>query len=209
MSRAAPWIDVSRTLSPAAPVWPGDPPVEREHVARIRSGDASNVSRFCLSSHAGTHVDAPRHFLDDGAGVDALDVNVLCGPCRVLDLSHATGHIAARDLDAPGEVRLLIKTVNSLRDWDRFHDDYTALAPDVAEAMARAGVWLVGVDGPSVEAFHQGDFPVHHLLLGAGIILVENLDLRGITPGRYDMVCAPLKWADADGAPARVFLRRL
>jgi len=210
--RAEGWRDVTRTVAPGMPVWPGDPQVEEQAVARIAEGSASNVTLFRLSSHTGTHVDPPKHFLDGGGGVDALDLDALCGPCRVVDVSGARGHITAEDLSELTEAcepRILLRTANSSRPADVFHEDYTALTPDAAEWLVRAGVRLVGVDGPSVEGFEGEGFPVHHTLLGAGVVLVEGLDLEGVKPGPYELVCAPVKWKDADGAPARVLLRTL
>lgn len=204
------WIDVTRSISPGMPVWPGDPPVEERPVARMADGAPSNVTRFLLGSHTGTHVDPPLHMEPGGAPADALDPEVLCGPCRLVDLSAATGPITAADLDtahADGATRLLIRTRNSSLSADAFHEDFTALTPDAAEWLVRRGVALVGVDGPSVEAYGSEDFAVHHTLLRAGVVLVEGLCLRHAPPGAYEMVCAPLKWVGSDGAPARVFLK--
>ena len=205
------WIDVTRTIAPGMPVWPGDPPVEEQPIARLADGSPSNVTRFLLGSHTGTHVDPPIHMEPDGATADTLDLEVLCGPCRLLDVSDAAGHITASDLEAAGAAgasRLLIRTRNAARPDDLFHEDFTALSLDAAEWLVRNGVRLVGVDGPSVEAFGTEDFAVHHALLRAGVIVVEGLLLRGVEPGRYEMACAPLKWRDSDGVPARVLLRR-
>jgi arylformamidase len=206
------WKDISRTTHAGMPVWPGDPPVTVRPIARIgEGGAASNVSLWSCSSHAGTHVDPPLHFVPGGPGADALDLAVLCGPCRVLDFSGADGHITARMLEdgAGNDERILLKTRNSTRPHDVFHEDYIAITPDAARWLLDHGVRLIGTDGPSIEAFDSMDFAVHHTLLENAVVVVENLSLSDIAPGRYEMVCASLKWKDADGAPARVLLRNL
>lgn len=206
------WLDVTRVIAPAMPVWPGDPPVEEEPLGRIAEGSGSNVTRFLLGSHTGTHIDPPLHTEPGGRSADLLDLDTLCGPCFLLNLSAASGHIAAADLVAAGAAgsrRILIRTRNSDRDADVFHEDFTALTLDAAEWLVANGVRLVGVDGPSVEAFGSEGLPVHHTILGAGIVAVEGLDLCNVPAGPYEMVCAPLKWRGADGAPARVLLRAM
>jgi arylformamidase len=210
----SPWIDVTRAITPGMPVWPGDPPVEEQPLARVEQGAVSNVTRFMLGSHTGTHVDPPKHLEPGGDPVDALDLETLCGPCRLLDLADAMGHITAADLESSdnfepaGETRLLLRTRNASHASDLFDEGFIAITEDAAGWLVRQGVRLVGIDGPSIEAFNTNDFAVHHTLLQAGVIIIEGLELGGLEEGRYDMVCAPLKWRDADGAPARVLLRR-
>jgi arylformamidase len=206
------WKDVSRAMRAGMPVWPGDPPVAVRPVARIgEDGASSNVSLWSFSSHAGTHVDPPLHFVPGAPGADALDLGVLCGPCRVMDLSSEDGHITARLLEggAGDDERILLKTRNSARPRDAFHEDFTAITPDAARWLVDHGVRLIGTDGPSIEAFGSEDFAVHHTLLENAVVVVEGLALADVAPGRYEMICAPLKWKDADGAPARVLLRTL
>jgi arylformamidase len=207
------WRDITRESYPGMPVWPGDPPVAVRPIARIGvDGAASNVSEWSMTSHAGTHVDPPLHFVPDGPGADQLDLAILCGPCRVLDLSDAEGHVTGEMLERAGgwgEARILLKTRNSALAHETFDEDFTAITPEAAAWLVAHGGLLIGIDGPSIEAFGVEDFPVHHLLLGAGVIVVEGLALADIAPGRYEMVCAPLRWRDADGAPARVLLREI
>jgi arylformamidase len=209
----AEWLDISQEMALGMPVWPGDPALSVRPIARIGEGGAvSNVSEWSFSSHAGTHVDPPLHFVPGGPGVDRLNVNLLCGPCRVLDLSAVEGHIPAAALEEAGgwgEARLLLKTRNSARQDGTFHEDFTAITPEAAAWLVAHGVRLIGTDGPSIEAFDTLDFSVHHTLLENGVIVVEGLALAEVAAGRYEMACAPLKWKDADGAPARVLLRAL
>jgi arylformamidase len=206
-----PWIDITRPIYPGMPVWPGDPPIVEEPVSRIADGDSSNVTRFLLGSHTGTHIDAPRHFEPSGACIDALNPDALMGPCLVLDLASGQEHIARADLERIVNVpveRLLIRTRNSFAEPTVFHKDFVALLPDAAGWIVEQGIRLIGVDGPSVEEYGSSDFPVHHALLRAGVVIVEVLDLSRVAAGDYDLFCAPLKWAGADGAPARAFLRK-
>jgi arylformamidase len=197
--------DVTLPVSPTLARWPGDPPVEAAHL-----GGEIRVSRWTLGSHAGTHVDAPTHFSAGDATVDTLDPAVLIGPCRVFDLP-AVDRITADTLAAlpwRGMARVLFRTRNS-RQWVDdpavFDDTFVGLSLDAAEALVAGGVRLIGVDGLSVEPF-GGDGSVHRCLLGAGVVLVEGLALAAVPAGDYTLLCAPLKLAGADGAPARVFV---
>lgn len=205
-----PWIDITRPLYPGMPVWPGDHAVEEHPSARISAGDGYNLSCWVLSNHVGTHVDPPLHFIANGAPVTGMDLEVLCGPCRVLDLMHLTSHVTKSDLVRPGIAsRLLLKTRNSLADASVFHDDFLALSVEAARCLVDAGVRLIGVDGPSIEPYHSAEHPVHEAILGAGIAVIEGLDLSSVVAGDYELVCAPLPWRNGDGSPCRVLLRHL
>ena len=203
--------DVTRPISPALPIYPGDPAIDIAPVAQLAWGDAANVSRVTLSSHTGTHLDAPRHFFATGSSIDALDLHVLIGPAQVYALPcHA--HITVEDLqhlDLAGSERVLFKTRNSnLWDSPDFHTDYVALTAPAARFLVDHGVRLVGVDYLSVDAYERQDFPVHRTLLGADVVILEGLDLRAVPPGPYEICALPLLLEDGDGAPARVILRR-
>ena len=202
--------DITRPLSPGLPVYPGDPAVRVEPVTQIRQGDGVNVSRLTLSSHCGTHIDAPRHFFDDDIAVDGLQLDVLIGPARVIQVD-VTTHITASDL-APlqeGDVcRVLLKTTNSGLWHDaHFRTDYLALTESAAQWLVQQGVRLVGIDYLSVDAYECKDFPVHRTLLGAGVVILEGLDLGAVIPGDYELMALPLLLQDGDGAPARAVLR--
>jgi arylformamidase len=206
------WRDVTRRIRPGMPVWPGDPPVQMEQALGISRGDAANVTRWHLGAHTGTHVDAPLHFIAGAGSVGSMSLQDLCGEALVVDLSHVKGHISARDLDSvipSGTRRILLRTANSDAEPDAFHEDFVALTPDAATWAVVRGIRAIGVDGPSIEAFRTTDYAVHRTILGARIAVIEGLDLAGVDPGRYEMVCAPLYLAEAEGAPARVFLRGL
>ena len=202
--------DVSVPLSPTLVCYPGDPPVEITPVAQLARGDAANVSRVTLSSHSGTHLDAPRHFFAHGTTVDALDLEVLLGPVRVQAITSST-HITADDLRSlhlEGTRRVLFKTTNgALWDLPGFRTNYVALTASAAHLLVDLGVQLVGIDYLSIDAFAPQDFPVHRILLGAQVLILEGLDLRAVPPGEYELVVLPLLLQNGDGAPARVILR--
>jgi arylformamidase len=190
-------IDVSVPVRPGMVTYPGDPEVRLERVSSIAEGAVANLSRLDLGVHSGTHVDAPLHFLDGAAGVEALPLDVLVGPCVVVD---------GLDVSAvpAGTERVLFKTENG-RLWERdeFAEDFVSLDGAAARALVAAGVRLVGIDYLSI-----GDEEAHHVLLEASVVAVEGLDLRAAEPGEYRLVCAPLKLVGSDGAPARVLLLR-
>jgi arylformamidase len=204
-------IDVSVPLDAALATYPNNTPFTLEAVKRIARGESSNVSTLHMSAHTGTHVDAPRHFFDDGPAIEALPLELLIGRTRVIEVT-SRGGIAAEDLsrlDLTEDVRLLIKTHNS-RLWGspEFHADYVGVTESAARHLVDHGIKVLGVDYLSVEQFRTPGAPAHHLLLGAGTIVIEGLNLLNVDPGVYEMICLPLRIVGADGAPARVVLRR-
>jgi arylformamidase len=188
------------------PIYEGNPGVSIELAQSLVNGDPANVSRVELGAHTGTHVDAPRHFFADGAGVDQLPLEQFIGPSTVVDATAATEAIDAHFINGlglrPGTERVLLKTRNSrLWERDRFTKDFVRLDGSGAVALVRNGTRLVGIDYLSV-----GDRDAHLQLLGQGVSVVEGLNLREVEPGSYFVVCLPLKIEDCDGAPARVLL---
>jgi arylformamidase len=202
--------DVSVPLRPGMPTYAGEPGPQLEHLKQISRGDSANVTALSLGSHTGTHVDAPHHFLDGRSTVEAMPLEALVGPARVIELTDQH-HITAADLEAAsipsGTTRLLLKTPHS-RFWndDEFHTDFVGLTRDAAEWLVVRGFVLVGIDYLSIERFRSPEHPVHKILLAANVVIVEGLDLRSVTTDEYMMACAPLKVVGADGAPARVLL---
>jgi arylformamidase len=204
--------DITVPLRSGGVVYPGNPPISITPQQAISQGAGANVSRLDLGSHSGTHVDAPKHFFDDGAGVDALALDVLMGPARLIVFSDTLTSIGEADLrahDLKGVTRLLMRTRNSA--WlasgtTEFHPDYTYLAPDGAVYLADLGIKLVGVDYLSVEQFHSGHHRTHRTLLQRGIVIVEGLLLSEPPAGDYELRCLPLRLAGLDGAPARAVL---
>lgn len=205
------FIDVSVPLDANLPLYPGNTPFSIEAIKRMARGDSSNVSSLHLSAHAGTHVDAPNHVLDGAAASESLPIELLIGRTRVIEITTRTG-IGRDELagyDFSEDLRLLIKTANS-RLWASpdFHKDYVGVTEAGARYLVERGIKVVGVDYLSVEEFKKPGAPAHRTLLGAGVIVIEGLNLLDVEPGIYEMFCLPLRVIGSDGAPARVVLRR-
>ena len=199
--------------------WPGQPATEVTPLSRVAEGAGANVSWVQLSSHAGTHVDANWHFIDDGSKLLEIPVERWCGPAYVAHIPDEVDQISAADLESAGipegTERLLLRTRNSRvwDDWDGasyvpFREDYVGVLPDAARWLVEHGVRLVGTDSLSVGTFGPQNRDPHLTLLGNDVLVIELLDLSRIEPGPYELVCPPLKLAEGDGAPARVLLVR-
>ena len=204
--------DISLTISPALPIWPGDPALELDQIASMDKGAQANVTRMSSAVHIGTHVDAPHHFLNDGRTVESLPLDVLTGPCYVTQLPDGIEAITSEVLDRTeitSEMkRVLFGTRNShlwARGESKFQTDFVAITEDGAEWLVERGVQLVGVDYISVAPYGDS-VPTHTVLLKAGVVIVEGLNLAQVTRGFYDLYCLPLKIANSDGAPARAIL---
>ncbi len=210
---SAPLLDVSVSLGEQTTVWPGDPPFNRQPVCTLDK-DGCAVTGLSLSTHTGTHLDAPRHFFKDGAPIDHLPTDLMVGPCSVIEVA-SEGLIEAADLrveelvGVAGIERLLFKTRNSRRRWmeEPFDPAFVALSPDAARDLVGLGVRLVGIDALSIGRPDEAGMEVHRILLGAGVWILEAVDLSRIRPGAYEVHCLPLKIQGGDGAPARVLLR--
>ena len=207
--------DISLTISPNLPIWPGDPALELEQIESMDKGAHANVTRLSAAVHLGTHVDAPHHFLNDGRTVDNLPLDVLTGPCYVTQLPDGIEAITAEVLDRTeitSEMkRVLFGTRNShlwAKGITEFQTDFVAITDDGAEWLVDRGVQLVGVDYLSVAPYGDS-VPTHTILLKAGVVIVEGLNLSKIVRGFYDLYCLPLKIAGSDGAPARAILIQL
>jgi arylformamidase len=202
--------DVSLPISSDGLVFPGDPEIHVSAHLSLARGDPANVSALALGSHTGTHIDAPRHFLRDGAPVDAIPLERLIGPALVLDIPRdviAIGATQLRSRDLQGIRRVLFRTRNSpLLENPQFTPEYAALALDGAEYLLRRGVELVGIDYLSIERFGSEDHPVHRMLLQREVVIVEGLALSQVPEGRYQFICLPLRLSGLDGAPARAVL---
>jgi len=203
--------DITLTITPQSIVWPGDPPVIMERTSSIASGDNSNVSHIKMSCHTGTHVDAPDHFLNNGKTVEALSLDLLVGRAYVLhlpDVNLITASVLMQADIPPRTRRLLFKTRNS-EYWEKgsseFHTDFVGLSVDAAELLVDRNVKLVGIDYLSIAPYKMGT-PVHTILLNAGMVVIEGLDLSQVSQGRYTLHCLPLKLGGADGAPTRAIL---
>ena len=204
--------DISLALTPRLPRWPGDPDIVLTPYQSLAAGDNSNNTHLACSVHSGTHIDAPAHFIDDGAGVEQIALDVLVGQALVAEIPGVARitpeHLEA--LDLPAETRrLLLKTDNSAY-WSNpeheFRKDFTALTAEAAKWVVARGIQLIGVDYLSVQLFDDPSPLTHRVLLEAGAVVLEGLDLRPVSQGSYQLVCLPLKINGSDGAPARAVL---
>jgi arylformamidase len=204
------WIDISVPIRPGMVVFEGESPVVIERIDSLAGGGICNLSTASLGLHSGTHIDAPVHFIEGGGGIETVDLDACCGPCVVVDAMSCAGHLTARDIDElvpRGAERVLFRTSNgSLWERDVFSREYIALTVEAAKELVQRRVRLVGIDYLSVAPFEEAA-PVHLALLEAGIVILEGLDLRAVTPGAYELFCLPLLIPGSDGAPARALLR--
>lgn len=204
--------DISLNLSTDTVRWVVAPPLEVHERRRMSRGDDVNATALTVSVHAGTHLDAPFHFLPDGAGIDALPLERFIGPALVHQVDDADRYITEAHVNAiplDGVTRVLFKTRNSAllkrRDYE---PNFVAFSVDAARALVARGLQLVGLDYLSV-AHADEQVPVHRAFLDHGVILLEGVDLSEIVPGRYELICFPLRLRGLDGAPCRAVLRDL
>ena len=205
------WLDISVPVQDGIATFPGDPTYRRELHASMADGAICNVSRVDLGAHTGTHIDAPRHFIDGAATIEDTPLDAVIGPAWVVDARHLAATITAADVGRlaipDGETRLLFRTPNSeLWSLPHFSPDFIGFGEDAAEALVARGVRLVAIDYLSIAPY--GDpIATHQAFLGAGVVVLEGVDLRRIEPGPYELLAAPVRWVGADGAPVRALLR--
>lgn len=205
------WIDISVPIKSGMVHWPDNPEVKVGKMLDMERGDVCNVSTLSLGSHTGTHMDAPLHFIRNGRSLDQMPFEATIGPCRVIEIKHreaVTAEEIASQRFKAGE-RILFKTRNSKSAWktDEFDEDFVYISKEAAALLAKAKVMTVGIDYLSVGGFKKDGVETHHALLGAGIWVIEGLNLARIKPGRYELCCLPIKVLKSDGAPARALLR--
>jgi len=205
------FIDVSVPLHNGMVHWPGDAPFSRIQTLHLAKGDECNLSQISSSAHIGTHMDAPRHFLKGGHGIETMPVDATIGPARVIAI-HDPDLIRMAELEPHqlkrGE-RVLFKTRNSSHVWktSEFQKKFVHIPQDTARYLGKCGLQTVGVDYLSVGGFETDSAETHQALLEAGIWIIEGLNLEHVEPGNYELICLPLKLVGSDGAPARAVLR--
>jgi arylformamidase len=204
--------DITVPVRSGMPVYEGDPGVEIKAWSALANGNSSNVSVLSFGAHTGTHVDAPAHFIEGARRIDALSLETLIGPARVIRvpdevLEIDAGFLAKCDLE--NVERVLFHTRNSNFWSEGFRKDFTHLSPEAAEKLVGLGVKLVGTDYLSIEKFHSGHHLTHLALLSNNVVIVEGLNLKDIEAGDYELICLPLRIAEGagDGSPARAILR--
>ncbi|MHB8231905.1 MAG: cyclase family protein [bacterium] len=207
------FIDISMDIEDGMLHWPTDPGVAIRQFSNIKNGDSANNSEITFGTHTGTHIDAPRHFIEGGIGIDKINLDLLIGPCRVIEVNNNIKTIS-KDFLEPLDIikgeRLLFKTKNSL--WinnkdKNFHEDYVYVSADGARYLVEKDVILVGVDYLSVEGYHIGH-DTHNVLLSSNVVVIEGLNLFNVGEGKYRLIALPIKIKNSDGAPSRVLLEK-
>ncbi len=207
------WIDISIGLHDGMVHWPDNPPVQISFVLAIEKGHASNVSKISMGAHTGTHIDAPLHFIQDGQSIDNMPLSATIGRARVIEIQD-TESIKVAELEhhriQMGE-RILFKTINSTHylQTDEFEKKYVFISKEAAEYLVKVRVQTVGVDYLSVGGYFKDGPETHRALLGAGIWIIEGLNLNPVTAGEYELICLPLKLTGGEGAPARAILKKV
>lgn len=200
-------IDISLPLDGKTIVYPGNPKVS----IKKHKGQISVYSEITFGSHTGTHLDAPRHVFKNAPGVDKIDLKKMIGDCRVLGMTHIKESIKVNDLKKAkikkGE-RILVKTNNSIRGFEKFRGNYIYLDGDAAEYLAKKKIALFGIDYLTVKQRGSSDTRPHDALLKNNIVIVEGLNLLKVKPGKYNFIGLPLKFTDLDGSPIRAVLVR-
>jgi arylformamidase len=210
-SNSPEWIDISVPIEPGVPIFEGDPDYRIELSASMAAGAVCNVSRLAMGVHTGTHLDAPRHFIEGAPASESIPLDACMGPAWVVDATSLNRTIGADDLATldipPGETRLLFKSRNSQL-WDEpgFQSGFIALDETAAASLVERGVRLVGIDYLSIAPF--GD-PVatHRTLLSVGVVILEGTDLRAVESGPVELLCLPIRLIGSDGVPARALVR--
>lgn len=202
-------IDISRKLGKNVPTWPGDTPFSFQiEWAKADSGSV-NVGKLEMSTHTGTHVDAPFHFDDEGKRIYDLDLNLYVGRALVVDMRNKE-NVGASDFDGvdlQGVERVILRT-DSWENPSQFPEKITYLRPDLASFLGEKGVRLIGVDVPSVDPLDSKELAAHHSLHENGIHILEAVELLHVEPGLYELIALPLPLVEADGSPVRAVLRK-
>jgi len=204
------WIDISPTISPRLAVWPGDSVVSREVLQDMHAGGHITLSTLRTTVHAGSHADAPSHYLRDGRTIDQQPIELYIGPCQVMHVHVQPGQAVTPAMLplAITQPRLLLAT-NTFRDPERWTENFAPLSVELIDHLHQHGVRLIGVDTPSVDAFTSRELPVHNRIAHYDMAILEGLVLHHITPGEYDLIALPLKLEGFDGSPVRAVLRPL
>lgn len=202
------WIDISQPLNNTLAHWPGDTAFHYDTPLTKDMTGSVNIGRIQTSTHVGTHVDAPFHYLNEGERIIDLELERFIGRCQVIDMGHAPAinELVLKEKDITQTERLLIRTSLPNRP-DRFPSEVTPITPDGAAYMASLGVKLVGVDSPSVDPVTSKDLPGHHALNRHDIYILENVMLDDVAEGYYELIALPLPLEEADGSLVRAVIK--
>jgi len=200
--------DISPPLTPEIAVWPGDVPFEIERSMRQSDGANYDLSSIRLSLHTGAHMDAPFHYLPDGAPIDAIDLSSGIGTALVLDLEGVT-EVQPAHLDGriPGSIRRVLMKTMPKRNPNDFPEEFPYLSEAAAKLLLERGVVLIGTDTPSMDHVSSTALPAHRTLGRAGVLLLENLVLGHVPEGTYELIALPLRIVGGEASPVRAILR--
>ncbi|RKL67538.1 hypothetical protein CR203_09315 [Salipaludibacillus neizhouensis] len=198
--------DITKTMENGMKVWPGDIHFSYTSLAAIRDGDAVNVGKLEMSTHTGTHLDAPYHYDQDGIGIDEIPLDILCGNCIVIELFNV--HTITKDhltsLNFKGVEKVLFKTTQ-LKEGHSYQD-FPVFSKDSAPFLKEMGVHLIGTDAASVDPLNSKNLEAHHSFKETNIFILEGLELFQVEPGFYHLTALPLKLKGGDGCPVRAIL---
>lgn len=201
--------DISQKLHPGLPVWPGDTPFAKAQTWQIAQGSPVNVAALSMSTHSGAHADAPLHYAAGASDIASVDLAPYLGPCLVVDARTAGALIEPADLpDLAGVRRVLFRTFDAFP-HDEWPCDTTAIAPATIDALAAAGVQLVGLDSPSIDPQASTMMAAHLAVLRHDMRVLEGLVLDAVAPGQYELIALPLAIIGGDASPVRAVLREL
>ncbi len=203
--------DISQRLRPQLPVWPGDGPFECAVTAAVSAGSSVTLHRLSMSTQSGTHAECSRHVRDDAAPLDGLRLDAFIGDCELRDVSHARERVTVGDLleRLPSRVERVLLRTFAQADWSRWPDGFTAIEPELIDALAARGCRLIGTDAPSVDPQTCKALRSHHAAHRAGMAILEGLVLDGLPEGRYELIALPLPIADVEATPVRAVLREV
>jgi arylformamidase len=199
-------VDITRALYRGHPTWPGDTPFRLEPTSRIAKGAAVNVMALTTSTHVGTHLDAPYHYDEAGVRLGGVALERLSGPAQVLfALAGLEGALLEPFPKLPERVLFF---TGQPEVWEAFPERFHPFSPEIIHLLADRGVRLIGTDAPSVDPLNSKDLPAHRACAERDVLILEGLNLQGVSEGRYELLCLPLNLPDADASPVRAVLRR-
>ncbi|MDR1054884.1 MAG: cyclase family protein [Prevotellaceae bacterium] len=203
--------DISLPLTVNTKVFPGDMPLQYNFVQHIEAGDKLNLSEFLATTHIGTHVDAPLHYLEQGKAIGELDLDIFIGTCQLVKVD-----TTIKTSILPGEItrygnlpeRVLFCTTSENK-YDEWTDSYRIPSIELIDYLNRMGVKLIGIDTPSVDMVNASDALIHKYIFKCEMLIIENLYLNEVPEGRYELIALPLKFMELEASPVRVILRSL
>lgn len=203
------WIDITQPLNEKIAEWPGDTPFSYEVAVSKEQSGSVNIGKLTMSTHIGTHTDAPFHYDDEGLRILDLPIDLYIGRACLVDVT-GVGCVTRADLeslDFEGAERLLLKT-GSHPTSEKFPENFTVIGEDVGPLLKERGVRLIGVDTPSVDSETSKELLAHHSLYRNDVVIIENLVLDSLAAGQYELIALPLALEEADGSPVRAVVRR-